>query len=45
MGWLALAHALLMALYLGTLIQEVERNYLAGLGEATWTTIRIATLG
>ncbi len=25
--------------------QDVERNYLAGLGEATWTTIRIATLG
>ncbi len=34
----------------GTLLRvenrrEVERNYLAGLGEATWTTIRIATLG
>ena len=25
--------------------QEVERSYLAGLGEATWTTLRIATLG
>lgn len=25
--------------------QEVERDYLAGLGRATWTTIRIATLG
>jgi len=25
--------------------QLVERNYLAGLGRATWTTIRIATLG
>ncbi|MEF8701366.1 MAG: phosphonate ABC transporter, permease protein PhnE [Candidatus Accumulibacter sp. UW20] len=25
--------------------QEVERHYLAGLAEATWTTIRIATLG
>ena len=25
--------------------QEVERGYLAGLAEATWTTIRIATLG
>jgi len=25
--------------------QEVERSYLAGLAKATWTTIRIATLG
>ena len=25
--------------------QEVEADYLAGLGRATWTTIRIATLG
>lgn len=25
--------------------QEVEQDYLAGLGRATWTTIRIATLG
>ena len=25
--------------------QMVERDYLAGLGRATWTTIRIATLG
>lgn len=25
--------------------QEVEMDYLAGLGRATWTTIRIATLG
>jgi len=25
--------------------QEVETDYLAGLGRATWTTIRIATLG
>ena len=25
--------------------QTVERDYLAGLGRATWTTIRIATLG
>ena len=25
--------------------QAVERDYLAGLGRATWTTIRIATLG
>ena len=25
--------------------QQVEGNYLAGLGRATWTTIRIATLG
>ena len=25
--------------------QDVERAYLAGLGQATWTTIRIATLG
>jgi phosphonate transport system permease protein len=25
--------------------QEVERDYLAGLAEATWTTLRIATLG
>ncbi len=25
--------------------QEVERSYLAGLGRATWTTVRIATLG
>ena len=25
--------------------QTVEREYLSGLGQATWTTIRIATLG
>ena len=25
--------------------QDVERHYLAGLAEATWTTVRIATLG
>lgn len=25
--------------------QQVERDYLAGLGRATWTTLRIATLG